>query len=125
MSGEHKAGSQEARTAGFVQAFCPGILGWVGFVFPLHIAFAAALAHGMGIHSVTPVASSWASPTSSEPTEAAESKRQCLEGRISPKCRQRRRLWVPAGTFCLDRGGKLTFQCLPKLKLDFSRVLKE
>jgi len=38
---------------------------------------------------------------------------------------RKRQSWVPAGTFCLDRRGKLAFQCLPKLKLDFSCVVKQ
>lgn len=40
------------------------------------------------------------------------------------KIQKRRQSWVPASTFCLDRRGKLAFQCLSKLKLDFSCVVK-
>lgn len=41
------------------------------------------------------------------------------------KMQKRRQSRVPAGIFCLDRRGKLAFQCLPKLKLDFSCVDKQ
>lgn len=38
---------------------------------------------------------------------------------------KRKQSRVPAGTFCLDRRGKLAFKCLPGLKLDFSCVVEQ
>lgn len=41
------------------------------------------------------------------------------------KTQSRRQSWVPRGTFCLDRRGKLFFKCLPRLKVDFSCLVKQ
>lgn len=41
------------------------------------------------------------------------------------KMQNRRQSWVPRGAFCLGRRGKLFFKCLPRLKVDFSCLVKQ